>query len=180
MVKSPKFGKKLIFALGILIAIFVALYFVSSFSPFSKKPRQAIKPSTDQKELIDSFGYPDTFTLTMMEGVRYEAWNYYAVGKSFVFLNGTFTEDQEIEKLGDEYRYADFKPTNFREDMSLKDVKKSLGDPTIEADVNDKLVKNAKIYDFWDQVKVGTKDGKIVYVETLPVFIPKEYQVNEE
>lgn len=173
------FASKSLLALAIIpIAIFL-IWLIFFNSPYIKR-FDPVKPSSDQKELINSFGYPDVFSVSMDSEVRYEIWTYYDAGRSFVFLNGTFVQDQTIEKLSEDFQFPDFRPTQFKAGMTLKQVKKTLGDPTAEADINSELIEGAKIYDYWDQVKIGTKDNQITYVEILPVFIPEEFRIKDE
>jgi len=168
-----------IFFLLLLIPVIIALwYFFFRSSPV--KRFDPVKPSEDQRELINSFGYPDVFMLTMDTENRYEIWTYYDMARNFIFLNGRFVEDQIIDELEQELQFPDFRPTQFSADMTLKDVNKILGDFTVEADITSSLVENAKVYDYWDQVKVGTKDDKITYVETLPVYVPDELKLKDE
>lgn len=169
--------KKLAIILFILIVVAAGYFFLKS-SPI--KRFDPVKPSEDQAELINSFGYPDVFMLTMEAENRYEIWTYYDMARNFVFYNGQFVEDQIIDELEQELQFPDFRPTQFSADMTLKDVNKILGDFTVEADITSSLIENAKVYDYWDQVKVGTKDDKVTYVETLPVFVPEEFRIKDE
>lgn len=171
--KTPSLKKFVLVLILVAIGGFLVWY-------FKFRSPDLAKPSEDQQELVNEFGYPDTFTLTMMDDVRYETWNYYELEQSFMFLNGSFIENVTIENVTDDFQFPDFKPTQFKENMTLGDVRKFLGDPTIEGEISSELLENAKIYDFWDQVKVGTKEEKIVYVETLPVYIPEEFRVKDE
>ncbi len=161
----------------LLIPVIVG-YFLLKSSPI--KRFDSIKPSEEQTELINSFGYPDIFSLTMEAENRYEVWTYYDMSRVFVFYNGQFVEDQIIDELEQELQFPDFRPTQFSADMTLKDVNKILGDFTVQADINSSLIENAKVYDYFDQVKVGTKDDKLTYVETLPVFVPEEFRLKDE
>jgi hypothetical protein len=179
--KSKPFGLKKPFLFFLFLLFLTAgLVLLFYFKPFSfKQDKVLVKTSLDQQQVLDSFGYPDTFTLIMMDGVRHEVWNYYLLQKSFEFLNGEFLKDRELSFLEAEFQFPKFKPTQFKEGMSLAEAQ-FLGDPTAEGEVSSDLLDNAKVYNFWDQVKVGVKDGRILYVETLPVFIPEDYQVNKE
>ena len=175
--KNKKSFFKVFFPIFIVVVISALFVWYFKFRPVQLATKESVKPSQDQQELVDSFGYPDTFTLQMMDNLRYETWNYYEVKRGFIFLDGVFVEDQIIDNLDGDYQFPEFKPTQFTEGMSLADVKKFLGDPTREGEVSSELLENSKIYDFWDQVKVGTKEDKIVYVETLPVFVPEQFRV---
>ena len=165
--------KKLLIAFVVLIALGGLVWF---FSSGIKKP-DVVQPSEDQEELISSFGYPDTFMLTMQDESRYEIWSYYDMKKSFVFWNGDFVEDQILEDVNEEFQFPEFRPTQFSADMTMDDIGKILGDFTVEAEISSELIENAKVYDYSDQVKVGTKDDKVTYVEILPVFVPEEFRV---
>jgi len=177
MPASKKSSKPLLLLL-LIPAIIAIWYFFLKSSPIKKFDQ--VKPSEDQKELISSFGYPNTFSLTMNSDNRYEIWTYYDMARSFIFHNGTFVEDQIIDEPEQEFQFPDFRPTQFSADMTLKDINKILGDFTVQADINSKLIENAKVYDYFDQVKIGTKDDKVTYVETLPVFVPEEFRIKNE
>lgn len=179
--KNPALKKFLLFLLGTALIIGASIwYFKSRPSSSFVKKSDSVEPSEDQTELISAFGYPDVFMLTMEDATRYEIWTYYDMEKSFVFWNGNFIEDQAVESLSEDFDFPNFRPTQFKNNLTLVEVSKILGDPTHEGEINPKLIENAKVYDFWDQVKVGTKDEKVTYVETLPVFIPEEYRVRNE
>jgi len=166
-------SKKLLIVFGVLVVLGGLVWFFA----FGIKKSDVIQPSEDQEELISSFGYPDTFMLTMQDESRYEIWSYYDVEKSFVFWNGDFVEDQALEGIDEELQFPEFRPTQFSADMTMQEIDKILGDFTVEADISSELIENAKIYDYSDQVKVGTKDDKVTYVEILPVFVPEEFRV---
>ena len=100
---------------------------------------------------------------------NWKKWNYLYKNQSY--------EDRLIESLSNkEYSYPQFNPSQFKYGMTLKEVKKVLGDQTAEADPNLEAIKGSKIYDFYDQVKIALKDGKLVYVKTLPAYNPVEYK----
>jgi len=173
--KSPPTLKKILLLIPVIIILW---YFFFRSSPI--KRFDPVKPSEGQTELINSFGYPNVFMLTLEAENRYELWTYYDMSRVFIFYNGQFVEDQIIDELEQELQFPDFRPTQFSADMTLKDINKILGDFTTQADINSSLIENAKIYDYFDQVKIGTKDDKLTYVETLPVFVPEEFRLKDE
>ena len=163
----------------LIVGSLVFLYILGKSSVV--KYNDLVKASDDQLELVKEFGYPDVFLLSMDETSRFEVWTYYTIGKQYSFLDGAYYLDNEIDILpDDEYEYTDFRPTQFGYKMDLKDSKKLLGDPTAEADGNLELTKGSKIYDFWDQAKAAISfDDHLVFIETLPIYNPKEYRPKE-
>lgn len=180
--KRKGFSFKVLFLLLFLLVLGGGLiwYFRFREPPSFVEKSDPVEASENQAELINAFGYPDVFMLSMEREDRYEVWGYHALEKSFVFWNGTFVEDQVIADVSDEFQFPDFRPTQFKNQATLAEVNEILGDPGYEGEINPKLIENAKVYDYWDQVKVGTKGDEVVYVETLPVFIPEEYRVKDE
>ena len=192
---NNNFRKKLIiFGIGglILVLILIGFNFLKSdkFSVFKikdaiqnqvseivyRQPKELITLSVDQQDLVDSFGQPDVFRLTMMDDLRHEIWTYYRMERSYVFINSRFVEDQIIEDIDEDFQFPQFKPTHFKAGLDLGEVEKILGKHSAEGELDPQILENAKIYDFYDQVKAGFKDDKLIFVQTVPVFIPEEFR----
>lgn len=139
-----------------------------------------VMPSPEQRELIQHFGYPDTFMLSMQKQNRFEIWTYYNMERNFVFLDGEFIEEQSVSNLSEDFGFPDFRPTQFENNINLAQANKILGPPTAQGEVIPELMKNTTIYDYWDQVKVGVKDKEVIYVQTQPIFIPERFRVNKK
>ena len=58
--------------------------------------RDPISLSKDQKDLVSSFGHPDTFILIMDDEMRYETWAYHTMERTFSFMDGIFLEEGTI------------------------------------------------------------------------------------
>ena len=135
--------------------------------------------SSDQKELTQDLGNPTNYIIVFGEMIvdgeyktaRYEAWNYERHGRSFSFIDGKFTGDEDIAFI-DKADPFPISPDKFKEGMTLKQIKKVIGaDPNVVASVPELLVEDTKIYDFNEQIKVGIKDNEVVYVQALPINI---------
>jgi len=170
MMKNKKI---LILATSFLIIIggFLIWYFLPSQPSFVVET-DVVSPSTDQIEVINSFGYPDTFMLIMDQGVRYESWNYYDIERAFVFLDGGFFEEQTIPNLEEKkVAFPEFRPTQFGEDLLFSKIGEILGEPSAKGEINQDILENALVYNYMDQVSVGTKGDKVVFIQTFPVLV---------
>ena len=142
-----------------------------------RPPKELVELSADQQDLVASFGQPDIFRLTMIDDLRHEIWTYYQMERNYIFINGQFVEDQIIEDVGEDFQFPQFKPTHFKAGMSSEEVEKILGEHSAEGEIDPQILENAKIYDFYDQIKAGFKDDKLIFIQTLPVFIPEEFRI---
>jgi len=126
--------------------------------------------SADQMKITGEFGFPDTFLISMDANNRFEVWSYYDLETSFSFLNGEFNGDQPIRDLEGGFEFPKFRPLQFTADMDLGDIKKIFkGEPTAEGILNPEIMDNVTIYDYFDQIKVGIQDDKVIFIQTLPV-----------
>lgn len=167
---APKPLRKILLIVGIVAGILlVVAYIIGSRSKFviSSDP---VKASRDQKTLIDGFGYPDTFVLAMDEKERLEVWSYYGLERSYTFKNGTFINDQIIDSLESLEAYPKLRPTQFKKGLSLKEANEIIdSEPTAQSELVPAIVEEAQVYSYSDQVIVGLKENKVVFVQTLPV-----------
>lgn len=162
--------KKIVkFSLIGLAGLLVLAYIIGSKSKFVIKS-DPVKASSDQKNLIDGFGYPDTFALAMDKKDRIEVWNYYGLERSFTFNNGVFINDQIIDSLASFEAYPKWRPTQFKNSLSLEDINGMFETtPTIQADIDPEIIDSSQTYNYSDQVIIGVKDNRVVFVQTLPV-----------
>ncbi|MBL7070553.1 MAG: hypothetical protein ISS26_00060 [Candidatus Omnitrophica bacterium] len=127
--------------------------------------------SKDQQKLVDAFGYPDIFALLMDAEKRVEVWTYFSCERSFSFSNGRFLRFVPQKRLPDYFQWPDFRPTEFKYGMTMKDMEKILGKPAASGKINSDLMEGVTMYDYFDQVKVALQGEKVVFVQTLPVPI---------
>lgn len=132
-------------------------------------PPRGMPLTVDQKKLVKAFGYPDVFSLTIAEGDRIEVWSYYKWQRTFTFSNGKFVEKKYLDPISSSFTWPKVRPNEFRNNMTEKEVRKLLGPPSVAGTINPELMENAVMYDYSDQIKVGIKNGMVVYVQTLPV-----------
>ena len=74
-------------------------------------PAIPVQVSEDQTDLINRFGYPDTFVLMMGKDTRVEIWTYYTMRRSFIFLDGEFANDDFVAGLPKTFRFPQFRHT---------------------------------------------------------------------
>jgi len=132
-----------------------------------------VELSQDQAKLTQRMGYPDSFIITMDNHNRLEVWFYNKWEKSFTFLNGAYQKDSYQPKVPDIFVFPRFRPTQFRNAMTKGDVRGLLGEPTAEGQLNLAMIKGVAVLDYLNQVKIGIKDSKVIYVETLPIPLDK-------
>lgn len=166
----------LIIAIVIVAWIIIARLLVNYTFRFVKMS-DSVFSSVDQIDLINSFGYPNIFLLSMDDENRYEVWTYFDMEREFIFMNGEFLDAKPVDSISEDFQFSEFRPTQFKNEISLEDINKILGDPTAKAKVSAEIMQNTELYDYWDQVKVGIQDGEVVFVQTLPVLIPEEFRV---
>ena len=169
-----KIKKKLILIVIVLFLILGGFLFwhFSLPEPSFVIDTDIVTASEDQTELINNFGYPNSFILIMDQGVRYESWTYYEMERTFVFLDGKFLEEQIVARIEDEnVLFPEFRPTQFKSGMPFSEVTDILGEPTAQGEISSDILEDALVYNYIDQVSVGTKGDKVVFVRTFPVFI---------
>ena len=156
-----------------LASVIGVLWVVSGIASFLM--RDPVSLSEDQKDLVASFGYPDTFTLMMDSETRYETWAYYIMNKAFSFIDGSFLEEIEMSEIDNESMvFTEFKPTQFKNGLLFADIGKILGEPNKKGDIDPDLLENAEIYNYSDQVIVGVQNDQVIYVQTLPALTSAE------
>jgi len=158
--------KKIAFVVGMLWVVSGIISFLM---------RDPVSLSEDQKDLVASFGYPDTFTLMMDSEARYETWAYYTMNKAFSFIDGSFLEEVDIPEIDNELIiFTEFKPTQFKNGLLFADISKILGEPNKKGDIDPDLLENAEIYNYSDQVIVGVQNDQVIYIQTLPALTSAE------
>ena len=123
--------------------------------------------STDQQELVDEAGYPDTFVMIKDGERRDEIWNYYSMQASFYFSNGEYVRaDNTLEPLPDDAELPDFKPESFPPDVKLSDIAAlAEGDPHTTK-LNVKGLGNIEGRQYEEGLFVGQSEGKPAYIQT--------------
>ena len=143
------------------------------------------KPLFGQADVLDRFGAPDSFTLTVAAPdpgssnlARVEIWEYYRAGKEFTFVNSELQATAEIPRMTRQEAYPLYRPYQFESGMVFGDAANSAGfedyghiayeEPELE-DVD--LV-------FANQLVLGFLKERLFYVQTIPYdvgpFLPPE------
>ncbi len=133
----------------------------------SQPPEAAL--SIDQQKFVDKLGYPDVFVVTIDGDQRKEVWTYFEYEKNFYFNNGVFSDLRTQKKLPDGFVWPKLRPTEFKNGMTEKELEQILNKPTAAGRIDLEIMEGIKFYDYYNQVKVAIFDGKIIYVQTLPV-----------
>lgn len=140
---------------------------VSIAGLFSGKDGEAL--SEDQRKVIKKMGYPDVFVVMMENDDRREIWTYFSKEINCVFINGKLSSLKEQKPLNQNFHYTKIRPAQFFNGMMEEDVIKILSNPTAITEGTIETVEGkVKIFDYFDQVRVGMVDGQVVYVQTLP------------
>ena len=128
--------------------------------------------SNDQRKVVKILGYPDVFMLMMENNDRAEIWTYFNAKTNCIFNNGKLTGYKEQKPLAGNFSYPRIKPTQFSKGMVEKDVLRILPEPAVISEGTIKSIDGTvKIYDYFDRVRIGMVDGKVVYVQTLPFAV---------
>lgn len=164
---KKKFPILLIVIVGILFVI-VIIFLFNLQGGLSKQ----------QKQLVERFGYPNTFMLTfgeMAKGnkyqtVRFEAWNYHELGRRFYFVDGEFQKDVDIDIIKDA-NYPKLTPEMFRKNASYGSFLVTMEtSPVSKADIIPEIMEDTTVYNYNGQVKVAVSKNKVIYIETFPVL----------
>lgn len=133
-------------------------------------PTTGVPLSTDQKKLVDSFDYPDTFMLVLDKGIRYETWQYLDLGKNFVFMDGVFQLTNNVPQMDDaSVILADFKPDQFRTDLSEEELVSIVGLAPLVAQTDNEALGLVRSLNFEYKLIANYKDGQLFSVQTLPL-----------
>jgi len=142
----------------------------------------AVQLSADQKQVVEEFGPPESFRLIVSKEtlngkkkvVRIEVWNYYRLKSRVTFIDGKYEKDEEIEDVPDwTLLPIIYRPEQFANEMSLEEVKKKIiGDRHYEKlDVPADILPGTRLTVIgFEQIMMGFDHGKLVYVETVPLF----------
>jgi len=140
----------------------------------------------DQEKVIDNFGEPDEFTVTLNveDDPKVETWKYFEIEKVFVFKDGKYDDAYSVSfGLPEDQVYLNAKihPEDIYGLENIDDLEDLLG---IEAsgvmDVDDQVWENAKYYDFGGVVSAATIDDQLVFVKTQSQVSPYKWDELEE
>ena len=161
--------KKKIVRVGLIIVIsYLTINLLASLIMLGVKSTTQL--SDDQEAIIDQLGKPDTFVLSTNKMHRYEIWNYYSNETAFEFVNGKLTGDTRIPRLSNDFDFPDIDSVGFKHNTTLASiVRKMGGEPTAKGSTTLSGLADVTIYDYFDQVKFGLRDNKLVFMQTLPV-----------
>lgn len=139
------------------------------------KTRKIAALSVDQRELVQEVGYPDTFTIVFSaakgKSLREETWNYYDLSTAFAFRNGKYAAGDTLAQVPpDDTFMPQVKPSSFTPSMSLADISSLIEEkPFRSRKLSHELLPGATIYGYPSGLYVGEIDGKIAYVQSVPV-----------
>ncbi len=141
---------------------------------YNQKPR-AVKISSEQQELIEEAGYPDTFAILISDNHRYEIWSYYDMRTSFYFVDGRYIRaDNTLKPLPKGAVLPKIKPTSFPNNISLTQINKLLDDePAVVASVEVEGVGSIKGYQYLKGIFVGTRNSKVTFIQTQAYEVKK-------
>ncbi len=154
----------------VLILVIGALFFWYS----CMQANQIVTP--DQQEIVDTFGYPDRFSISYLpqgEGddlvlARHETWFYSDHQQAITFIAGSVFDLEEIDEE-EGYTYSILKPESFTFDMGYGEVAALLGDKTIEKiDFVPELFIEGEVETYAsDHIVFTIEFGHLTYLETL-------------
>jgi len=87
-------------------------------------------------------------------------------------LDDGFFEEQTIPNLEEKnVAFPEFRPTQFGNDILFSKIGEILGEPSAKGEISQDILENALVYNYMDQVSVGTKGDKVVFIQTFPVLV---------
>jgi hypothetical protein len=123
--------------------------------------------SLDQDQVIEEFGYPDHFFISIdpYSGDRIETWVYYSEGKALDFDNGQLFGQEDIEDQSEEYPPTDLKPEDFDSLMAPGEAEELLGEPIYTYDVEESLMAENTFIVF-EKAVLLYRDDQLIGVDT--------------
>jgi hypothetical protein len=142
-------------------------------APDASIPRTgAVALSPAQQDVIDYYGWPQTFSLMFYArdagaaAVRHETWNYHAAGIAYTFVDGESgglpTPLPDVPGAV----YPDYRPTQFAAGMSVARIFNAL--PAVETYYQEQMPETGTSTYWVDRLVMGFVDAGLVYVETRP------------
>jgi hypothetical protein len=131
--------------------------------------------SDQQQTVFDDFGWPDAFILVEMdnlqdEPIRHEIWHYYLAQTSFLFSNGVFISDSEVEMPPAGILPTPYTPDQFPVGVSLEEIQTLMGDVSFKPVKDSELIQEGFQLYAGDKILLGFVDDQLVYVEALAVL----------
>jgi hypothetical protein len=123
--------------------------------------------SLDQDQIIEEFGYPDHFFISIdpYSGDRIETWVYYFEGKALDFDNGVLFGEEDAEDQSEEYPPTDLRPEDFGSLMAPGEAEELLGKPIYTYDVEESLMAENTFIVF-EKAVLLYRDDQLIGVDT--------------
>ncbi len=178
----------LFFLVGLILLIMMGFGFSAvaksaktySYQPYQQDNSNRYTLSTDQNELIQNLGYPDSFILLFYDEpgpdgesipIRNEMWTYYSRGEEYSFINGVAVGMETFETEAGSLVPAEYRPEQFVRAMTLDDLLAAAGaEEHLEIPMEKEVVEDGVLY-FTAQLTFGLKDGLLRYLETIAIEI---------
>ncbi len=163
-----KFLKILFGTILVLFIVFVVLLIFTS--PYSK----------DQRKIIEAFGLPDSFEVTMnvYDEPMMESWKYLELSKVFIFADQKYVESVDFEfselETSQAILNAPLEPSDVYYLTDVKDLESKLDISPDVSTLNDDVLENASFLNYGNLVHVGVFEDKPVFVKTLSYSVPIE------
>jgi hypothetical protein len=136
----------------------------------------ALSPA--QLGAVQQIGYPQSFAILFYQeelddgslgAVRYETWSYYSLGRELTFINGELAADVTIEAFEETIFPVDVRPQQFADGMRLEEIIDAAGLTSYTAvPLECSLLPGGETF-FAAEMTFGLVDGRLRYVETLPL-----------
>jgi len=165
--------KKIIIAI-VIIALLIVIggYLYINFTGEQKL-------SSEQKEIVDTLGWPQRFTLAYLpqgEGddavlARNEIWSYPEHQQEVTFIAGEILSTDDIEADGDNISYSDLKPEDFEFNMDYDQVVAAIGSEEVEpVNLVGELYIEGEVETFMsDHVIFAIEYGHLTFIQTVGV-----------
>jgi len=195
-IKKP--SKKLLAVIGSVAAVAIILLIVMLIpepdyvpskgtsppaqpSPAQSTPAQPVLQnvnqvnlSSQQLEIVDSFGWPHSFSIFEMKDEndllqRLDTWTYFDSGITFVFLNGEFVNTESSDSLSPGFIVAPYKPNQFVMGASPDEVcKLAIGSEWVGMPGVDNFIEGGGLY-VAQQLVTAFSENRLVFVEALAI-----------
>lgn len=138
-------------------------------------PAAAWSLSADQKRIVGSRGYPDSFTILGVDGApmepdrcyRLETWNYHAAGESEVFIDGEHLGVTVLEWTAPgSGSSTSLRPEDFAVGMTVRELESRILGSGLVLDVSATSGEYSPAA--VEGLQLGFEAGSLVYVDTSP------------
>jgi len=123
--------------------------------------------SEDQSRVVEEFGYPDHFFISIdpYSRDRVERWTYFSCGKALDFDNGRLWGEEPVEDKSAEYPPTSLRPQDFDSLLTPEGADQLLGEPLFTHEAKDGLMPENTVI-VYEKAVLLFREGRLIGVDT--------------